>query len=456
MTNVTSEVPARARLVDRFALAAIVLVAALSVTLLDPTPASAAPQATNATVASADPSAIIFKVHVTADADIATATINYKTISPSGSIGGSLRADVSGRNTDVSVTLQTNNNERYVPVGTLYRYSWSIVDKNGATTTTPEQDYTFLDGRYQWQSKSGDRATVYWYGANEPNADKALAAVAISIAHNESLLNVKLAYPIRVFIWRSTTDSKAAQQLRSASFDAQIITGGSRVATDILHVYSPIIEFEDIVRHETGHILTKVAGDGTVSTLPSWIDEGTAVYSQSTPGDYEPALRAAIAADKLGRLRNMTSASNDPSFVNTFYGESWSVVKFMVDTYGQQKFAGVFKSVKDGAPIDDALQTNIGVDQDGLYNAWRKSVGLKTIDFPPIPKSTSIAGAQATQPPLGIPSTVKSADSSPEGAGGDNPLTAAPAKTIGVGIGAIVVAAGLGFAALRLARKPKA
>ena len=456
MTTVTSEVRARSRLVDRFALTAIALVAVLSVALLHPTPASAAPQATNATVASADPSAITFKVHVTADADIASATVNYKTINPNGNIGGSLRADVSGRNTDVSVTLQTNSNERYVPVGTLYRYSWSIVDKNGATTATPEQDYTFLDGRYQWQSRSNDRVLVYWYGANEANANKAMEAAATSIANNESLLNVKLTYPIKIILWRNTADSKAAQQQRSASFDSQIITGGSRVALDILHIYDPLNEFEDVVRHETAHVLTKVAGDGTIATLPSWIDEGTAVYAQVTPGGYEPSLRASIAADKLGRLRNMTSATNDPSFVNTFYGESWNVVKFMVDTYGKQKFAGIFKSVKDGAPIDDALQANIGVDQDGLYNAWRKSVGLKTIDFPPIPKSTGIAGAQATQPPLGIPSTVKSADSSPEGAGGDNPLTAAPAKTIGVGIGAIVVAVGLGFAALRLARKPKA
>jgi hypothetical protein len=168
-------------------------------------------------------------------------------------------------------------------------------------------------------------------------------------------------------------------------------------------------------------------------------------------------VKAAIQQDKLLRLRNMQSPANKPEEVEVFYGESWAVVKYMVDTYGKDKFAAIFKSVKDGSPMDDALQQNIGVDQDGLYNAWRKSVGLKTIDFPPVPKA-SAAGAQATQPPLGIPTSVTSADSTSGAAGGDATAVAGVSKTtaIAVGAGAILVAAVLGFVALRMMRKPAA
>ena len=463
MTRVTAEAPERPRTARRRAgwaggLAAL-LVALIGVALLHPASALAAPQASSATVQTSDPSSITFKVRVTADADIATATLNYKTLNPTGnSIGGSLRAEASGRTADVSVQLQTNNNERYNPIGTLYKYSWTIVDKNGATTTTPEQDYTFLDGRFQWQSKTREGVTVYWY-ASEPLADRALNSAIASIKTSETLLSVKLGYPIRLIIWRNSAEAKAAQQPRSASFDSQIVTGGSRVGIDLLHIYDPLDGFDDVVRHETGHILTKVAGDGSVATLPSWIDEGTAVYVQTSPGaGYEQAVKFAIAADSVIRLRNMSSNANQANQVNLFYGQSWSVVKFMVDTYGQAKFAAIFKSIKDGSPIDDALQANINVDQDGLYTAWRAKNGLKTIDFPPVARATSVAGVQATRAPLGIPTSVNSAEST-SGSGGaeaTSPAAAAGGNVLVVGIGAVVVAAILGFFAWRLSRKPSA
>ncbi|MFA7248946.1 MAG: peptidase MA family metallohydrolase [Dehalococcoidia bacterium] len=448
---------AGARAVRGLALAAIVLVGAISIALVHPAPAAAAPAATNAAVDMPDPATLTFRAHLTADADLASATVNYKVLSPDVNIGGSLRAEVSGsRSTDVSVTLPMNNNDRYIPVGTQITYSWSVADKNGATATSAEQTITFLDGRYQWQSKTAGQVTVYWYGNAEANADLALKAAAASIADNEALLKVKLGYPVRVLVWRNTNDSKAAQRPRASTFDQQVITGGSRVAADVLHIYDPLGGFEDVARHEMAHVITKIAGDGKVSPLPSWIDEGTAVYAQTSPGGYEPALKRAIATDSVMRLRNMAAPTNTPAQVDIFYGQSWAVVKFMVDTYGRDKFAAVFAAVKSGAPIDDALQQHIGVDQDGLYNAWRKSVGLKTIDFPPVPKSTAVAGAQATQPPLGIPTSVKSDDAVPSGGGGEGTAAVAgvPKQTaIIVGVLALVVAAAIGAAALRVARQ---
>ncbi len=434
---------------------AVALIGALSFLMVQPGVAHAAPQATNATVETPDPASITFKVRATGDADIASAIVNYKVLSPDGNVGGSLRAEVSGRTVDASVTLQTNTNERYIPTGTQITYAWTVTDKNGASVTTPEATMTFLDGRYQWQSKKRGQVSVYWYGGNEANADVALNATVASIADNETLLKVKVPYDVRVVVWRNTNDAKAAQRSRAATFDQQVITGGSRVSPDVLHIYDPLGGFEDVARHEAGHIVTKVAGDGPFTSLPSWIDEGTAVYAQKDPGGYRPAIERAIKADGTTRLRSMAAPTNQPGQVDIFYGQSWSTVKFMVDTYGKDKFAAIFKSVKDGAPIDEALEKNIGVDQDGLYNAWRKSVGLKAIDFPPVPKATSIAGAQATQQPLGIPTSVTSAENTAGGAAGAQAGGPAVSSTtaIAVGGGAVVVAAALAFFALRLSRK---
>ena len=115
-------------------------------------------------------------------------------------------------------------------------------------------------------------------------------------------------------------------------------------------VGDPNASYEDVVRHEAAHIVTKVAGDGKIAQLPSWIDEGTAVYAQNGPGfGYQTALQRAIQSDQLLRLRNMQSATNQPDLVNLFYGESWAVVKFMVDTYGREKFAAVIREIREAA-----------------------------------------------------------------------------------------------------------
>ena len=438
--------------------ALVALVGAVALLLMHPGTAHAAPLATNATVESADPSAITFKVRITSDADLASATLNYKVLNPDNNVGGTLRAEVSGRTADASASLQVISNERYIPVGNEITYSWTITDKNGASTTTPEQKMTFLDGRYQWSSKEQGRVKVFWYGPNEPNADAALKATVESIATNEALLKVSLGYPIRVVLWRNSADAKAAQRPRAATFDQQVTTGGSRVAADVLHIYDPLGNFVDVARHEAAHIVTKVAGDGGVSQIPSWLDEGTAVFAQNSPGDYEVAVKQAIATDQVIRLRSMSAPTNNPNLVNVFYGQSWAVVKFMVDRYGKDKFAAVFKSVKDdGAPIDEALQKHLGVDQDGLMNAWRQSVGLKTIDYPPVPKGTSLGGQQATQVPLGIPKSVTSAASTDGGGsgaaetGGVGGVSTTTAGIVG-GI-ALALAAALGFGALQLSRK---
>ena len=447
------------RTIRGWALSAIALVGALSLALIAPGLVhAAAPQVSNVTATSADPGSIAFRARVATDGDIDSVVLNWKNKNPDGDVSGSIRVEASGRTADVTTTLQTNTNDRYLPVGSQLTYSWSVTEKSGATTASPEQQMLFMDGRYQWQTKQLGTVTIYWY-ADAKNADDVLKATADSIASNEALLKVKLPYPVRVLLWKNSAEGKAAQRQRAATFDQQVITGGTRVSADLLHVYDALGEgLVDVARHEAAHIVTKVAGDGKVATMPSWLDEGTAVYAQIDPGrGYQGDLRTAIQGNRLLRLRNMAAASNNPNDVNLFYGQSWAVVKFMVDTYGKDKFAAIFRSLKDeDLPIDEAMHKHIGVDQDGLYNAYRKSVNLAVIDFPPVPKATGAAGAQATRPPLGIPTSVTSAEntSGPSG-GGDSATSAAvsPTTAIVVGVIAVVLAGALGFGAFALSRK---
>jgi len=142
-------------------------------------------------------------------------------------------------------------------------------------------------------------------------------------------------------------------------------------------------------------------------------------------------------------------------------------VQFLVDEYGAEAFAELYRVHREGTRIDQALEEVYGFNQDGLYNAWRESVGLDPIEFGSGASPTQAPGAQATRVPLGIPTSVAgsseqagaqqpaptpgSGDSSQVGAsedGGSNTTVA-----IAVGAVAVVLALGLGGAGMMLLRR---
>jgi len=143
--------------------------------------------------------------------------------------------------------------------------------------------------------------------------------------------------------------------------------------------------------------VVRQAVKGPFGNLPAWLDEGTAMYAQSDLlSNEERALESAIESDEVLSLRAMSSASLAHTSVNVslFYGQSWSVISFLVDQYGTERFADLFATFKAGSTVDKALEQVYGFEQDGLENAWRESVGL------PARKSTGQQGQTTPLPQL--------------------------------------------------------
>jgi hypothetical protein len=117
---------------------------------------------------------------------------------------------------------------------------------------------------------------------------------------------------------------------RSETYEASVITAGVRVATDTVLVLGNA-SFSTL-RHELTHVVTAAAGEGPLGTMPAWLDEGTAVFGQQDPEGFEDAVERAISRGNVFTVRQITSSPGDPDAVNLFYGQSWSVVKYLHDT----------------------------------------------------------------------------------------------------------------------------
>ena len=426
-------------MIGRFTQATVALfVAVLALTpIAAPAPAAAGSITAGETrIESEDPRTIGFRVSVEAESSLESARFTYKVLNPDGNVGGEGDGEfVPARETDITFTLETNNGTRYIPVGSEFVLSWELTDRDGTTVVTEEESFIFLDGRYDWQSRTEGAVTVFWYGNNEDNALTASEATRSSLEETGALLNAEVPYPVKVMVWASESDGDLSRQPRGESFDSQIVTGGQRVAPDLIFVFTPNV---DVVRHEAAHIVTKVAGDGAFTRVPSWLDEGTAVYMQTDSGrGYSSAVGFAISSGTTLNLRSLQSPANVPSLVNLFYGQSWSTVEFLIDEFGAEKFAQLYATIQAGTATDGALEEIYGVNQDGLYNLWREKNGLQAIDFAARDAGTPVPGAEATRAPLSIPTSVavaprSGADNGNSGSG-STPVVGGGDDSVGVG-----------------------
>ncbi|MXW24440.1 MAG: hypothetical protein F4Z96_07355 [Chloroflexi bacterium] len=400
-----------------YAAVALAAIGLGAVAVLSPSSVSADNGVTNVQATTRDPTSVEFTARVTAPAGLESAELVYRVLNPKeGDVGG--RGNVTfgpGPENDVKFTLETRAAQRYIPVGSIFRFHWEFTDTEGQTFQSEEHEYLFLDGRYRWRDKQLGQVTVYWYGGNEDFADRMLRAGESALEETEALLRVKVPYPIRILVWNSESDGELAMRPRSRAFDAIVRTGGQRTGADLLFVFTAT---SDVVRHEMAHIVTAVAGDGPVSRIPSWLDEGTAVYMQRSPRPYSQAIAFRIQTDSTLRLRNMDSPANDPTQVDLFYGQSWSTVTYLLENHGEQAFAELYRHVREGSTMDKALEAVYGFDQDVLYNLWREDNGLDPIDFRPRVDSTPPPVAEATRPPLQLP-TGGTSGSSGTGGGDD-------------------------------------
>lgn len=317
------------------------------------------------------PDGLAFQLDVAATSGVDDVRLVYE-IAPDGVRATAQPQCTGGTDVSCSFLLPSGGASVLIP-GAVVTYFWRIT-VGGATQETEHQVATYEDSRFEWQTISDGNVTLWYESGSESDARAVLTAARESLDRISALLETTVDFPVKVFYYGSARDM---QEAIPTSSEEGIITLGEVVFSDTAMVaadYSP----EDIARHEVAHIVVRQAIQGPFG-VPDWLNEGTAVFAQSQPlSDQRAAIEAAISSGNVLSVRSISSASAGASSdtVSLFYGESWSLVKFLIDTYGEQQFAQLFKAFAAGDSTGDALQQVYGFNQDGLENAWRDSVGL--------------------------------------------------------------------------------
>jgi len=338
-------------------------------------------EVTAADVVNKFPEEVVFRLSAHSEATIEEVTLHYQ-ILPDGVMAYGRPDFTPAERVQVDFHLKGNDPPRsYLAPGAQIDYFWEIEDGAGNKLTTDPATFVYEDIRFSWESVSEGNVSVYWYAGSRSSAESSLAVARETLDEMAALLGATVDYPVKVWIYDSYDDMLPALVRRSETHAQRVVIAGMRVASDTVLLQGE--GADDTLRHELAHVVTHVAGEGPYGSLPTWLDEGTAMYAQSEPGEgYTSALDRAVERDSLLSVRSMTSPTGDPSKVGLFYGQAWSLVDFLVETYGLAKFAELFATFKEGSTVDKALLKVYGFDQGGLEDAWRASLGLSPRERP--------------------------------------------------------------------------
>jgi hypothetical protein len=322
------------------------------------------------------PNGIIFKLDFESEEPVKEVRFRYA-IAPDGSQAYAVPECTGVTSVQCTFDLKSTVDNFLIP-GVEITYFWEIKDQAGRTVETEPGRYMYEDDRFQWKSLSEGGLTVWFYAGSEGDVRNLLSVGRETLERMGSLLGAEVDFPVKVFLYESAEDMAPVVLAGQLSPQSGSITLGEVVVSDTAVVADDAFAL-DILRHELSHIVMRRAVKGPFGGVPAWLEEGVAVYGQSQPlADMTSALEAAIKSNRVFSIRSLSSASVGESDGNVglFYGQSYSVVRFLIDEYGEAEFRDLLAAFREGNRTDDALMQVYGFDQDGLENAWRRSVGL--------------------------------------------------------------------------------
>ncbi len=263
-----------------------------------------------------------------------------------------------------------------LPPSSSVEYWWTIKDGEGDILETEPRQVSFDDNRYDWYSLTEGKVTLYWYEGDGSFSHELMVVAQQALIRLHETTGAELERPVRIYIYANTGD------LQGSMIYPQEWTGG--VAFTRYGIIAIGIAPDDLewgartIAHELTHLVIHQMTFSPYGELPPWLDEGLAMNSEGELGlMFVVYLNTAITEKSLISVRSLSSPFS--AYVGESllaYAESYSLVQFLREKYGQEKMFELLETFKQGSSYDAALVKVYGFDMDGLNNLWRDYVAV--------------------------------------------------------------------------------
>lgn len=278
-----------------------------------------------------------------------------------------------------SLSYRRDLADGYLPPNSVVTYQWRATDGT-AITLSPEKTLLYDDDRPQlsWEQARIGSATVHWYGDNESIARRFGELAGDAADRAAELLGATIAGGIDIFVYDAREDfigavGPSAREWVGAATYPDIRTvfmwlgaGG----TDYL---------ETTIAHEVTHVVFYDATHNAFHAPPTWMDEGTATWSEDRNADTERDLVSLESGSAQGLMAFEALTAQfpiDARDASLAYAEGTVMIDQIIADHGQAAMAGIAEAYRSGATDDEAIQAGTGVSFADLRAEFFDSFGV--------------------------------------------------------------------------------
>jgi hypothetical protein len=290
------------------------------------------------------------------------------------------------------------------PPGTEIWWRWVLEDETGQELETPVQRLIFLDDFIPWQTRESDHLSLSWYEGTDQFADALLQAGEDALVRLNDLTGVTVEKQVKIFIYASSED------MQDATLFAPDWSGGRAFPWNsaiIIGVAPYNIGYGlDTMAHELSHVVIGHYTFSCVNSIPPWIDEGLAMVTEGELDPYfQDVLANAVDDNTLLSVREVGQIfSANPDLALLSYAQSFSLVSYLLETYGDVPMLQLLDQFRAGISIDKALDEVYGFNRDGLEIRWREWLGAAPMQDSSALESTPTPTVVPTFAPIVGPS----------------------------------------------------
>ena len=316
------------------------------------------------------PDEVVFTLEAEADAQITAVTFYYAFAGQKTTLYG-YPTFVPGNRISAEYRLKTGGSS-YIPGGTVIHYHYLLEDAEGNTLTGKEMVLEYTDPQYEWERLREGDLLVLWHDRPADRVGIIVADVNERLSAVKSLLGIEKASAMKAVVLNNSREAERGFPTVSAASKQEYLYGGFAFGDFDLFVLVGLTA--DRMVHEATHLLLDEAVGSPLARLPAWLNEGLAMYFETDTRGREARVVDAALHDSLMDLRSMNSVPGKPDDVRLFYAQSWSLVRYLVDTLGAEHIPSILAAINSGSPIDEAVQQVYGKSLEDLEDQWKTEV----------------------------------------------------------------------------------
>jgi|TARA_B100000315_G_scaffold122149_1_gene112043 hypothetical protein len=260
----------------------------------------------------------------------------------------------------------------FIPAGVEIEYHYVFRNVDGSRFETERYHVEYLDPQYDWQRLDAGPVVVLWHDRPRSSVEAAAELVTDRVSRIASVLGSRPDHKMKAVIVNNRSEAQRSFPLISQAASDSSLYGGFAYGQFDVFVLSGLDA--DGMIHELTHLFVDEAIDSPLAKIPAWLGEGIAMYFENGTGGRDTEVANAAARRSLIPLHSMGTVPGKPSEVRQFYAQAWSVVDFMIESFGDERMSLLLRSIDGGQTIGEATQTAYGLSIDQLDAAWRSQI----------------------------------------------------------------------------------